>query len=254
MPFYDQSDQLIDLWRDHPREKIGVLSLRDVLHCHVKPGSYLAPERGFVQSIEETSLPPRYLLREFDKLEYPHKLNRRLVGTSAKQVLFSIWKSQNLDHFAQSMYSAFHYLESGKKVEIHLHKRAEEKHTLIDLLESHIHLRPDVILQAMPSYSGIIIQPQTNFKTCCCWTMAGPHRYRDGTIEMPKDQTIRLDKRRLELFGQDAAGQQQNQEATGQEELQVVEKSADQQVTKYPNRQDQSHRTDGELLEGIRKI
>jgi len=174
----DQNDVLINLFRDTPREKIGVMTLGEALRDYIQPGVALVPHRRFQQPINSTRKPPAYTLKNLDItiLESQDMANARKTHRkptkSSRRFLFGLWSSQNLDHFMRSMNLAWHTLMSGSLVEYQLICKQNQSNQAAfkDMIAKYLHLRPDVILKAMPTKSSIVIQPQTDLKICY-WIM-----------------------------------------------------------------------------------
>jgi hypothetical protein len=109
-------------------------------------------------------------------------------------------------------------LLKGMRVEIQVHTNGPKDNDRFKrMLNRNIHLRPDVILAAMPPPSRIIIDPYTNHEKVC-WVMEGPFAHpRTHEKVKPLNKTGEFYKRRLEVMravmeaqgGETQAGEQE---------------------------------------------
>lgn len=198
-------DVLIDLWSEKPRKQIKIMPFKDVRRHYIKPGIALVPHSKIQLPINEHRKPPGYTLKNLDinvlisaekalALETMKPLKK---VKPSRRFLFGLWGSQNLDYYMRTMNMAWHSLMEGTHVEIQVHLKhpSKDQAAFGEHVLKYLHLRPDVILRSMPQNSSIMIQPHTDNKICC-WTMAGPFRNRNGSIETVKDMTFKLDKKR----------------------------------------------------------
>lgn len=213
-PFvYDKLDDvLIDLWSEKPRKQIKIMPFKDVRRHYIKPGVALVPHSKIQLPINEHRKPPGYTLKKLDTsmlISVEKALTLETVkplkqAKSSRRFLFGLWGSQNLDYYMRTMNMAWHSLMEGTRVEIQVHSKhpLQNQTAFREHVLKYLHLRPDVILRSMPQKSSIMIQPHTDNKVCC-WTMAGPFRNYDGSIETVKDKTFKLDIKRPKIIPED---------------------------------------------------
>lgn len=103
--------------------------------------------------------------------------------------------------FEACMVEIFLLVSRGGRVEIQVHREGpRDEEGFKRMLKRNIHLRPDVILAAMPSPSRIIIHPCTNYEKVC-WVMEGPviNPY-TREVEAPSRRVADFERRRLEVL------------------------------------------------------
>jgi hypothetical protein len=189
--------------RTHNDGKVHEMSLETALSKFAKPGKLLLP------------VPQPKMHRNDDRLYHyfqpidiksrriinPQNLNRRKTTSHEYHFFPSRADDAGLFEFENCMTEIWLLVLKGKRVEIQVHsKGAKDRNAFEKMLNKNIHLRPDVILAAMPRPSRIIIEPCTNYEKVC-WVMEGPffHPGTNGLIHPPV-QMEEFHKRRLEVM------------------------------------------------------
>ncbi|KAF8847226.1 hypothetical protein BDZ45DRAFT_682024 [Acephala macrosclerotiorum] len=94
----------------------------------------------------------------------------------------------------------WHHLNNRQVVEVQVQLSRNRGNRRVGALESmfdkKLHLRPDVMLKAMPENCGIVVDPQTDQHGAVCWVFGPPHVDKKGRVSPPNNQTHKLYKRR----------------------------------------------------------
>jgi len=205
-PLYKQPQDLrIDLVDNSHNgeefEPIKQITLADILKNHVKPGLLLVPSHPI-------SSEQQYYLRPIDTKNppsQPKSLKRPKRNT--KEFHFSF--TAPVAYFTIFMYTAWHTLQAGIPVEIHVHgdrARQRSRPGNADYIEwykeqinHNLHLRPDVILKAMPEASWIQLEPVSD-RNKVCWMIGPPEKEGNesaATKQRPLTKIFRLRQRQI---------------------------------------------------------
>jgi hypothetical protein len=196
--FLEARDEVrFDLWTEKPRQLIGKnVELRTALEKYIKPGVFLTPLGASKEAVEEPPKPRQYTLKHINVDKAP-SITKRTIRRGASEIHLGPGSQK---YFHHRMYIAWHKLNSGEKVEFQVHrtggKRLPNENELRSLIEENIHLRPDVIAKAMPQFSGMIVDPQTDFLKMC-WVIGPPVKIEDG-FATPINRSEELYKRQRE--------------------------------------------------------
>jgi len=194
-------DVRINLWVHSTtgRELIEQITLEDVLESHLKPGLFLVP----VETPDSTQHQQQYLLKPID-MKIPHTLKSGKTSKRPRRGVkeFHFTLPPPVLYFTQCMWRSWHILQAGIPVEIQAHAfygkpDNEDPKMIIEKINQNLHMRPDVILKAMPRASSIRVQPQTN-RTKVCWVMGSPLIKRNGDVTKRGDDTDIFHERQQE--------------------------------------------------------
>jgi hypothetical protein len=190
----------LDIFPEGPNGYKRKIRLFDVLKFHLKPGIMLFP----LETPAREGRRPQYTLKEINTEFGPMGVlgksgMKTSTGRSSWEATFK--HSSTTKTFETNMWQAWHVLESRMHAEIQLHQDLPllptKREALRNMLHRCLHLRPDVILAAMPEKSGIVIDPQTNWKKVR-WVIGPGHHDGKGNVLVPKNVTERLYSRMRE--------------------------------------------------------
>ena len=192
-------DMKLDLWMKKPRRKVGVKDLFTALRDHLRPGIAL-------EFVKKNS----YLLVDISNSRPPKRITS-VKAWGAKLLYFSNRTSPSL--YIIMLKKAWHFINSGVRVEFHVQAKGltgkpiankearmtgvavykgqkleqfnwKDEESLAKLSldpSSMIHLRPDVILRAMPEGTHYAISPVANFEQYV-WVLAPPNMHEQDGI------------------------------------------------------------------------
>jgi hypothetical protein len=112
-------------------------------------------------------------------------------------------------YFSLCMQKTFRNLKNHIRFEFHISLKhgQKKKHSslptdqnaLREIVKENLHFHPYVITKAMPEFSGIIVDPQTNLMEFC-WVIGPGEKMEDGGLESPINTTERVSiQRKLHL-------------------------------------------------------
>lgn len=195
----------LELWSYKPHRKIGRMTLDEALEKHIKPGVILVRKNDPVEKEvpQVPRHPEQYVLMKINTKLHPSNLSKqnkgRAAAVGAKQAFLHTWA--DMGYIKHKLYQAYHMLRVGHCVEFHVcGKKRGHKEFQSDsrLFQDLAHLRPEVIKRAMPENSGILINPQTNYREFC-WVIGPPAKKfkgEAGEIGAPDNMTKRFYKNR----------------------------------------------------------
>jgi hypothetical protein len=201
------------------------IDLRSVLKKYIGPGIFLAPYDPFIplapraappvckeeKSAKDPNALPQYQLVPLKTTENKRRRDRKLPrGAMEYRVL-----PGKPSYFSLCMQKAFDNLKNRIRVEFHisLKHRQKKKHSSIptdhnalrEIVENNLHFHPHVITKAMPEFSGIIVDPQTNFLEFC-WVIGPSDKMEDGGLKFPKNITKHISMQRESQLELDSQG------------------------------------------------
>jgi hypothetical protein len=182
----------IDLWSHKPRTHLGPMSLAQAIQEHGGPGKLLLP---FGEVKKDEGCPHPYTFKQMNL----GRTTSKVRSTEPKSFHFSA--KARISYFEHCMGKVWRFLQDGSTVEIQVYRKgfkSSSPENFSKILNETIHMRPDVILAAMPAGSGIIVDPQTNF-VLSAWVMGSP-KNKEGEIVKPENITRRFDVRRREVL------------------------------------------------------
>lgn len=160
---------------------VGRMTLEHAMKEHIRPGWALLPLED--DNVKKTASLARFILTELDTRVAQERNPKKLKRKGVKEIYLN--PGHSLAHQKSLLEKAWSFLMQivqPVSVEFHVHAtlpqalkrqkpnfRAEDLQSDVDF----IHLRPDVIGQALPSPSGIAIKPQA-VGTDFCWVVYGP--------------------------------------------------------------------------------
>lgn len=205
----------IELWDFKSSSKIGNMSLTEALDQHIKPGVILLRKRKWVKG-EAPRSPEQYVLVKLKTETAPPNVASKHSGQSkargAKQMFLHTWA--DMEYCKHKLEAAYHMLKANFRVEFHVGERRlgdKDFRSVGRLFQDLVHLRPEVIQKAMPENTGIIIDPQTDYREYC-WVVGPPIKAK-GRVTEPKNITMQFHRsRRLQQIRQE---QQLTLERTG---------------------------------------
>lgn len=175
------------------------MTLDEALEKHIKPGVILLRKREWVKG-EEPRSPEQYVLVKLSTEITPPNITTKRGGQSkargAKQMFLHTWADAK--YCKHKLEVAYHMLQADFRVEFHVgEKRLGDKDFRSDrrLFQDLVHLRPEVIQKAMPASSGIVIEPQTDYREYC-WAVGAPLKLGQGVLAKPVDVTKKFYKAR----------------------------------------------------------
>jgi hypothetical protein len=201
----------LELWNDDPRTILEAdIDLRSVLEKYITPGIFLAPFfRGSEKDAKKPTSIPQYKLMPLNTDPLP-----KYKGISARtrsQVGVEIHLAPGkYTYFLGCMQKTFDLLRNRRDVEFHIRYKARGKgketvdpstNTLLcEILKDNLHFHPKAILKAMPEFSGIIVNPMTNFIELY-WAIGPAVELEGGGRVVPGNITKSLWTRKEGVFG-----------------------------------------------------
>lgn len=196
--FEDPEKCIIDL---HGKQKsVQRITLSSAMQLNINPGWALC-----AKETSEFNEYPQYRMKLLISTALQtHALQRTGKGSMMSRIFRFSSKTSN-HTFVELMAIMWRHLSKREVVEVQVqYHRAEYKarsrEGLTDpfekLFAECIHLRPDVMLKAMPENCGIIVSPQTDDASAVCWIMGPPHIDKNGTSSEPQSHTQKLYEKR----------------------------------------------------------
>ncbi|KAJ8062751.1 hypothetical protein OCU04_008011 [Sclerotinia nivalis] len=213
-PSSSQNDKKPTIANIKPNPTIKKTNLKWVLENHIQHGTFLAPRENRHNSNQ-------YYLQKISEEEItkPIPASRGLKSApggyaSARRVkLFPFHPTHDWHHIQKQLRIARAWLQSSKRAVVEIHVCLDRKKHAIKneeeirrIPDKCLHLRPDVIVKAMPEGTQITIKPQTNGGEYC-WVMSrhkGECESLSARFENKKKLEIR--KQRLLLEKRDGDG------------------------------------------------
>ena len=200
------------------------IDLRSVLKKYIGPGIFLAPYDPFVplapraappvckeeKSARDPNALPKYQLVPLKTTENKQRAQKQRRGAMEYRVL-----PGKPSYFSLCMQKAFGNLKNRIRVEFHISLKhgQKKKHSPIptdqnalrEMVENNLHFHPHIITKAMPEFSGIIVDPQTNFLEFC-WVIGPGYKMEDGRLKFPKNITKHISMQRESQLELDRQG------------------------------------------------
>ena len=159
------------------------MTLQEALDYHIYPGLCLVPRKETVEGQDSMAMQQydlKSICSEFEKFEYVSRskvLNIRDLR-SRRQVTDRLKKAHSM-------------LKQEERFEIHIRRPAGVgKEEFFKIYRQSYHLRPDVLLKAMPENSQLLIEPQANDEDVC-WAV-GPLYATSGRLPARADDKMKL--------------------------------------------------------------
>lgn len=192
-----------DLNITRPEEIRRRMNLDEVMAANVKPGWLLCPKNP-----SEVHEAPQYRMKHISTPKLQTAALRRVGKASMVSRIFRLSTKTSLHTFVELMALMWYQLENRQAVEVQLqwHMSVYSKHKVQGVnpfkrvFDTNFHLRPDVILKAMPAKCGIIIDPQTNNAGVVCWAIGPPYTSKNGRVFPPNNHTQKLYEKREVLL------------------------------------------------------
>jgi hypothetical protein len=196
----DPEKCIIDLHQSVRQKGHRRMSLSSAMQLNINPGWALCAKEtsGYNEY-------PQYRMKLLITTQLQtHALQRTGKGAIKSRIFRFSSKTSN-HTFVELMALMWYHLSKRQVVEVQVqyHRNDYEKRSMErsadpfeKLFVEYIHLRPDVMLKAMPENCGIVVDPQTDNSGVVCWVMAPPHIDKNGTVSAPRSHTQELYKKR----------------------------------------------------------
>lgn len=217
MPFTSltPADQCyFDLHVNLPEKGQRRVTIDEVMAVNVKPGWLLCPKmttevHGF----------PSYKMKRIDTEKLQKAALQRVGKAFMVSTVFRLSTKTSHHTYIELMALMWYQLNNRQSIEVQLQYNKKEYYVqkkrhggdpFDRVFDKALHLRPDVMLKAMPENCGIIIDPQTNNEGLICWAIGPPYANKNGKKYPPKNATNKLyEKRevvvkRMELLQEEA--------------------------------------------------
>ncbi|CAL3972760.1 unnamed protein product [Diplocarpon coronariae] len=191
------NDVTIDLWpHGEGKSSRQRMSLAEYFQIHAQPGKLLVPREmpkpvdgglpgGDSKAEEEV---PCYTQKSIETLfsSYKPKPKKSFKGYTAPHEFHLIAPGQRT--FEYAMFRMCAHIRAGHIIEMHIRyikERVPNREIFTSRLAQYVHMRPDVIIAAMPERTGYLVEPQMNFIESC-WVMRHKKLTKQGH-EPPSD-------------------------------------------------------------------
>jgi len=172
------------------------MSLETALSKFAKPGHLLLPMPQ-PQKLRGREA-PLYHFKPMDKSKFKEHISAKMKKPKTIDI-FPI--CDDLLSFEARMVETWLLFKAGAQVQMQIHNEGpKDIEKLRKMCKRNIYLRPDVILAAMPTNSGFIIDPQTDHERVC-WVMGGPVKHPERLeLVKPLSKAGEYYKRRNEVL------------------------------------------------------
>ncbi|CZR54952.1 uncharacterized protein PAC_04837 [Phialocephala subalpina] len=195
---------IIDLHYVLPAKDQRRTTLHSVMDFNINPGWLLSPKESAV-----STECPQYKMKSLITNKLQSNALQRPGKGSMRSKIFKFNSKTSQHTFVELMALMWHHLNNRQVVEVQVqlnrNKANKGPGSLERMFDEKPHLRPDVMLKAMPENCGIVVDPQTDQHGSVCWVYGPPHVDKKGKISLPNNQTHKLYKRREKALGEMAA-------------------------------------------------
>ncbi|KAE9368226.1 hypothetical protein N431DRAFT_428087 [Stipitochalara longipes BDJ] len=234
--FYEKASKIHIHLRTHKDSKVHEMSLQTALSKFAKPGHLFLPILQPRKLIGKEA--QQYHFKPIDISKFKYHIRAKKIKS---QTIDLFPNRDDLSAFEATMVEVWFLMKKGIQVQMQVHSQGpKDVESFQKMCKRNLYLRPDVILAAMPTKSGIVIDPQTNHKIVC-WVMSGPVKHPER-LEMvkPFSRSGEYYKRRYEvvraamdLGSYDYQGEHKNLNDAQQKEGKVRKTSAKLRAKRY---------------------
>jgi len=190
---------IIDLNYALPEKSRRRTTLHSAMKFNINPGWLLCTKES-----SEYNDYPQYKMKQIVTTKLQSAVLERTGKGSMRSRIFRLSTKTSHHTFVELMATMWYHLSKRQTVEVqvqyHRMRYEDRKRQGSDPFEKKfdecLHLRPDVMLKAMPENCGIVIDPQTDNASTVCWIIGPPHIDKEGKVSPPNNATKKLNKKR----------------------------------------------------------
>ncbi|KAI9055531.1 hypothetical protein LZ554_000479 [Drepanopeziza brunnea f. sp. 'monogermtubi'] len=200
-PLYPTAESTtLALWKRNDKkgtENLGIMTIAEYLKRFAQSGWMLMPRAvplrdpvaektgdsvlslGGQEAAEKKATSPCYTLKPIRSVRLDNKvaMRKKAKGYKAPHELH-ISVPTSIGYYELHMQKIYATLLARRNVEVQIHlkrkkKKGRDPALFVQMLAENVHLRPDVILAAMPEKVGFVMNPQTEYSTSG-WVMGPP--------------------------------------------------------------------------------
>ncbi|KAE8451428.1 hypothetical protein EG329_004057 [Mollisiaceae sp. DMI_Dod_QoI] len=198
VPFTDftpPTQCIIDLYYAVPKKERRRTTLASAMEFNINPG-WLLCQRSSPEFNECLQYKMKSIMTT--KLQ-THAAERKGKG-SMRSRIFRLSSRTSHHTFVEMMALMWNALNHRITVEVqvqhHRKWKSQGAEKFTKLFNECLHLRPDVMLKAMPPNCGIVVDPQTDNESVVCWVIAPPYMDKSGEAFPPNNASQKLYERR----------------------------------------------------------